>query len=750
MTSENSIPEITSSTPELNDSKDSIPIASDTETLANDSFQRLIELLSRSDLQPNEIFNEGTIKDLAYIKNLDSTKWGELHHRLKSRGFSTKNILNAIEESLFKDDPSDDDTYFMENGRMFWRRITADGITHIELCNFIAAITTEIIHDDGSDKKTIFYEISGTLSSGEKLPPAQVSAESFQSLKWVNEFWGAAACINAGSSIKDHLRAAIQLLSTDIKYKTIYTHLGWRQIDGLWNYLHAQGAINLDGLATDILVQPGDQRQINYALPTPLAEKEIKPAILQVLDFLKAGPAQLTYPIFSAVFSAPLHHILKHDFSLFLQGPSGAFKSEISAIAQSFFGKDFNRYTLPGGWHSTGNALERQAFLAKDTLFVVDDFSPQGSPTDRQRLHKEADRLLRGCGNQQGRSRLKSNATLQQTFHSRSLILSSGEDVPDGHSLRARMLILDIAPNDISSNALRQLQQYSAGGIYCQVMSSYIQWLSSRFNELSSSLQDKKLQFRQKAFQTITHRRTPDIIANLMIGAELFLDFSTSINAITAEESESHYSQFWSVLGEVSQNQKDYQTHEDPANRFIYFLKTAIKSGYAHIAEYHNDVPPKPEEIWGWYKTTIGTYKGNGDKIGWVDADVNELILNHHLAYKIAEKVAHDQNSLVGLSAKTLWKRLAQKGFLSIDPNKPRNLNRRTPEKGVDRTYYLVLKSADQFHTDATPIDIDDSITSKNISVPRKGVRRIVKPNVVVASKPTTLSALTESGLWKS
>jgi hypothetical protein len=32
---------------------------------------------------------------------------------------------------------------------------------------------------------------------------------------------------------------------------------------------------------------------------------------------------------------------------------------------------------LPGAWRSTGNALGEQAFLAKDTLFTVDDLQAQ-------------------------------------------------------------------------------------------------------------------------------------------------------------------------------------------------------------------------------------------------------------------------------------------------------------------------------------------------------------------------------------
>src|SRR5205807_5268138 len=104
---------------------------------------------------------------------------------------------------------------------------------------------------------------------------------------------------------------------------------------------------------------------------------------------------------------------------------------------------------LPANWSSTGNALEAQAFTAKDALLVVDDFAPQGSAADVQRYHREADRLLRGQGNGAGRQRMKADATLRPAKPPRGLVLSTGEDTPRGQSLRARMLVVEVSPGDL-------------------------------------------------------------------------------------------------------------------------------------------------------------------------------------------------------------------------------------------------------------------------------------------------------------
>src|SRR5262249_57001791 len=101
---------------------------------------------------------------------------------------------------------------------------------------------------------------------------------------------------------------------------------------------------------------------------------------------------------------------------------------------------------LPASWSSTGNALEGLAFTAKDALLVVDDFCPTGSTGDVQRYHKEADRLFRGQGNRAGRQRMRADTTLRPDKPPRGLALSTGEDVPRGQSLRARLLVLDVSP----------------------------------------------------------------------------------------------------------------------------------------------------------------------------------------------------------------------------------------------------------------------------------------------------------------
>ena len=66
------------------------------------------------------------------------------------------------------------------------------------------------------------------------------------------------------------------------------------------------------------------------------------------------------------------------DFSTFLYGPTGVFKTELSALIEQHFGAGFDSRHLPANFTSTANASESLAFAAKDAILVVDKLHPPG------------------------------------------------------------------------------------------------------------------------------------------------------------------------------------------------------------------------------------------------------------------------------------------------------------------------------------------------------------------------------------
>jgi len=282
---------------------------------------------------------------------------------------------------------------------LFWIRRTKDADVRTQLTNFTAEIVSDTGEDDGVETHHIF-QIEARLDNQTRRFP--VSARQFHAMQWPIEHLGAQAIVFPGFGLADHARAAIQFLSRNIVNQQVFTHTGWRKIDGGWAYLHAAGAIGPAGPLGGVQIRLSGTLS-RYELPVPPRGPALIKAIRASLAFLESGPDRLTIPIYAAMVRAVL---ATADFSLHLAGPTGAGKTALALLAQQHFGAAMDAERLPASWFSTGNALEGLAFLIKDALLLVDDFAPTGSQADIQRFHRDADRVLRASANNTGRCAL--------------------------------------------------------------------------------------------------------------------------------------------------------------------------------------------------------------------------------------------------------------------------------------------------------------------------------------------------------
>ncbi|HXZ87363.1 MAG TPA: hypothetical protein VEF07_02255 [Candidatus Binataceae bacterium] len=323
-------------------------------------------------------------------------------------------------------------------------------------------IVAELKRDDGLDSM-LEFEIDARL--GGQTRRFVVAAAQFGSMQWVAEKLGARAVIAACMGVKDRVREAIQLLSSSqIVERTVYTHTGWRRLDAGWCYLHGAGAIRPDGAISEIKSSLPEVLA-PYVLPPPPSGSALKSALHASLSILALAPDRGTVPVLGALWRSVLGTA---DFSVFLYGETGRFKTALATLLQQHFGAGFCADGLPGSWISTSNFNERLAFVVKDALLVFDDFRPAGSASPRERFHQDADRLLRGAANRVGRGRLRSDGSMLPTTPPRALILSTGEQMPEGESLRARMIMVEVGPADIDQGKLSVCQRDAANGMYAR------------------------------------------------------------------------------------------------------------------------------------------------------------------------------------------------------------------------------------------------------------------------------------------
>ena len=576
-----------------------------------------------------------------------------------------------------QDDESEPQVAHYESTKrgIIWLKSTKEGPMPVQLTNFQAWIAADIILDDGVETT---HSIEVTAEIGDEKIRFTIPASMFPSMNWITQKLGSRAILSAGFSCKDHARAAIQTLSSDIDTKHIFTHTGWRNIDDkVWIFLHAGGSIGPNGPIVPITAEGmglmGELQK--FSLPVPPEGEDLKDAITACLDLLNLAPPPVAVPLIAATFRAVLGGA---DLSIHVAGATGVFKTEVVALFQSFFGAELDSRNLPGSWSSTDNSLEELGFRAKDVLIVIDDFAPSGSTYDVQRYHKKADRVIRAQGNRSGRGRCRPDGTLKNTRAPRCLFLSTGEDIPAGQSLRARMMILEFQKGDVDPQKLSACQQASGQGAYARAMAGFLRWMSGQYESLATYFHDRLPELRDEATKEGQHRRTPDIVAQLYGALEIFADFAVEVGALESKEATSLKDGWWSALGEMAEAQEHHQHASEPTAVFIRLVVAALASGEAHLANRAGEIPAYSPEAVGWRKQTIGSddeWRPQGRRIGWIDGD--DLYLIPEASFKTAQRMAQDTDR-IPVHLKTLTKRLAERGHLvSRDEKDKRNTVRR-------------------------------------------------------------------------
>ncbi len=574
---------------------------------------------------------------------------------------------------------------------LVWNRSTTNGPIDTPLSNFTARIVADVQEDDGAETRRSL-RIEARLCGrpqGILLP-----AERFAGMNWTIEYLGAAAIVYPGFGIKDHARAAIQSLSTDIRHERVFAHLGWREIDGEWVYLHAGGGIGPAGGVESVNVSlPPALRE--YSLPAPPEGPALAESIQASLRVLEVAPPQVTVPLFASIFRAVLG---TSDFTVQLTGPTGVGKTELAALVQQHYGAAMDARHLPASWSSTSNAVEGLAFAAKDAVLTVDDFSPVGSGMDIQRQNRDADRLIRAQGNNAGRQRMRPDGTLRPPKPPRGLLISTGEDIPSGHSLRARMITVHVGPSDVNFQRLTKCQSEARAGLFSAALAGFIRWLAPSYGDYLTNAHTAQEQSRNKNSRVGRHLRTSSTLGELLLGLRAFRQYAIDTGAISEIQAEQYRRDWDTALESIALEQHSLQQSGEPATRFVELLRASIAHGDSHIAAIDGAEPLNPA-AWGWRSFIIGTgeflrseWRAQGKSVGWVD-EVN-LYLEPDAAYAAVQSFTRSIGETFTVSANTLRRRLRENGLLSsVDLARETLVIRRTIEGRQQNVLHLRMES---------------------------------------------------------
>ena len=555
---------------------------------------------------------------------------------------------------------------------------------HELIANFTARIVEEIRETDGvQSRTTLVLEGKSKASTFERV---EITADEFPSMGWVMNKWGVSAMIQPGTGKKDHLRAAIQLASTPT-IKRIYKTIGWIERAGERGYLHAGGIITKTGNDDTVTVRLTQELQ-RYNLAK--ATGTLKDAWEAVKQLLAIGPIETTATLLAGTL-APLWGPV--DFAMHVSGRTGTYKSEVTSLFQSFYGPEMDARHLPGSWSSTGNALECQAYYAANAVFVVDDFVPGGTTYQSKTLQATADKLIRAQGNQGGRARLTDMSSLQNTYYPRGLILSSGEDVPQGHSVRARMMIIEMTPGDIKLPELTKAQHNRTK--FSRMMQELIKDLAGQPEDIEeevNKMRDNNVD--------IGHSRTPQMLARLIVVSRHFIDWCTR-KGLTNRGKELK-EKLQDAIVTTAEKQAPYLQASDPMEILFGTLRMILGAGKAHIRSINGGIPSKAETL-GWTESKaageLSTWRAHGPCIGWISWNEDELLIEHNAGINAITTATQGE---IAVTRQTLLKRMKDAGVLKRTDDTRQRTTVRVTADGHPQTV-IVLRASQVLQLEEMP-----------------------------------------------
>ena len=164
--------------------------------------------------------------------------------------------------------------------------------------------------------------------------------------------------------------------------------------------------------------------------------------------------------------------------------------------------------------------------------------------------------------------------------------------MPRGQSLHSRFWLVEFSPGDVDIKRLSDCQGAASAGIYAQAMSAFLQWLAPQYADVKKRLPQQIEKLRAAATRSHQHARTPETVANLMVGLNRFLRFATAVGALSADDAKALREKAWRALGKLPQRRPGTGC-EEPTRRFVNLIAAAIDRGDACLREAATATPSK-------------------------------------------------------------------------------------------------------------------------------------------------------------
>jgi len=249
------------------------------------------------------------------------------------------------------------------------------------------------------------------------------------------------------------------------------------------------------------------------------------------------------------------------------------------------------------------------------------------------------------------------------------------------------VLTIEVAPGAVNVEKLTAAQAAASDGRYVTVTSAFIRWLAGDYERVRRGLNAEIREMRDEISEGMQHRRTPTVIAGLLVAWRHFLDFAESVGALSEQVILRLKDRGQTAMLQVAADQAAHLRAADPVRRFLDLIRAAIASGKAHVAGVDDEEPESPGD-WGW-RSKGSFWDPQGERIGWVDGD--DVYLEPGASYRVATQMVAGGDEQIGIASRTLAKRMKERGILQSTDSE-----RCTTKKAIGERRERVL------HLDAT------------------------------------------------
>lgn len=360
-----------------------------------------------------------------------------------------------------------------------------------------------------------------------------------------------------------------------------YKHIGWIDINTNLFYIHAGRAIgpyNIDLRGDSCFKLVYDSKYSEKA------------AFDLMIDMTNIAPKRITVPLLLYNLLATLNHLFRiaryePRTVLWIHGLTGSKKTELGKIFTCIFNRDEEDY-IPATFFDTPSSIDPKFTEYKDCAFLLDDYCPTSSYKEKRNMEEIVTKVVRSIGDRTSKSRMNRDMNKQKEFRPLGLCVVTGEDLPTGHSRKARIIGVEVNKDDVNEEILSIHQSHKTA--YSTAISNFIKWVANNVDWVVAFIKNEFSFGRQLLKGRYNHARFVDAHIHFEAILKILMEYAVSSGLIDNKRKLTIHNECSKAIAEVILNNNDELYEEGSGKMYLKAIKDLIDSGQERLIKINN------------------------------------------------------------------------------------------------------------------------------------------------------------------